>query len=79
MPGSPFLNVNRPRLDLNETGPSQGPDDAAVMGAHPLSLDTLLLGPEISRQELSEARGVLYGAGLGGLVWAVVLYIAQVV
>jgi hypothetical protein len=49
------------------------------MGAHPLSLDTLLLGPEISRQELSEARGVLYGAGLGGLVWAVVLYIAQVV
>ena len=73
------MNVNRPRLDLNETGPSQGQDNAAVMSAYPLSLDTPLLVPEISRQELSEARGVLYGAGLGGLVWAVVLYIAQVV
>jgi hypothetical protein len=49
------------------------------MSAYPLSLDTPLLVPEISRQELSEARGVLYGAGLGGLVWAVVLYIVQVV
>jgi hypothetical protein len=73
------LNVNRPRLDLNETGPGRGQDNPALMSAYPLNLDTPLLGPETSRQELSEARGVLYGAGLGGLVWAVVLYFLQVV
>ena len=73
------MSVNRPRLDVNETGPSRGQDNATVMSAYPLNLDTLLLGPEISRQELSEARGVLYGAGLGGLVWVVVLYVLQVI
>jgi hypothetical protein len=49
------------------------------MSTYPLNLDTPLLGPEISKQELSEARGVLCGAGLGGLVWAVALYVLQVI
>jgi hypothetical protein len=73
------LNVNRPRLDLDETEPSRGQDNAAVMSAYPLILDIPLVGPELSQQELSEARGVLYGVGLGGLVWAVALYVLQVI
>lgn len=49
------------------------------MSARLLILDFPLLGPEMSQHELSEARGVLYGAGLGGLVWAVLLYVLQVI
>ena len=73
------MSINRSRFDPDKTGSSPGRDNAAVMTAYPLSLDSPLLGSERSPQELSEARGVLSGAVLGGLVWAVVLYVLHVV
>jgi hypothetical protein len=79
MPGSPFLSVNRPRLDLDEAVPGLGQDNAVVMSGHPMILASPLFATEPARQELSEARGVLCGSVLGGLVWAIFLYVVQII
>jgi hypothetical protein len=41
----------------------------------PLPLDPPPLGSELLGHDLSEARGVLWGAGLGGVAWSVLLYL----
>jgi hypothetical protein len=38
-----------------------------------------LFATEPARQELSEARGVLCGSVLGGLAWAIFLYVVQII
>jgi hypothetical protein len=78
MPGSPFLTVNRPRLDLDESVPGLGQDNAVVMSGHPMILASPLFATEPARQELSEARGVLCGTALGALIWATLLYVVQI-
>ena len=76
MPGSPFLTVNRPQLDPGETPSGPGRDNARLMTAScPLPLDPPPLGSELLGHDLSEARGVLWGAGLGGVAWSVLLYL----
>ena len=57
----------------------RGQDNAAVMSGHPLILASPLLAAERAQQELSEARGVLCGTVLGGLVWATLLYVLRIV
>jgi len=42
-------------------------------------LASLLFATEPARQELSEARGVLCGTVLGGLAWATLLYVVQII
>jgi hypothetical protein len=79
MPGSPFLTFNRPRLDLDEAVPGLGQDNATVMSGHPMILASPLFATEPARHELSEARGVLCGTVLGGLVWATLLYVVQII
>ena len=77
MPGSPFLTANRPRLDPGETTAGLGRENARLMTAsYHLPLDLPLLDSELLRHDLSEARGILWGAGLGVVVWTGLLYLA---
>ncbi len=58
--------------------PGPGQDNAAVMSGHPMILASPLFAIEPARQELAEARGVLCGTVLGGLVWATLLYVVLI-
>ena len=49
------------------------------MSGHPMILASPLFATEPARHELSEARGVLCGTVLGGLAWATLLYVVQIV
>ena len=47
-----------------------------MTACYQLPLDLPLLGSELLRHDLSEARGILWGAGLGVVVWTGLLYLA---
>jgi hypothetical protein len=49
-----------------------------MMAHYQLPLDMAPLGSELLRHDLAEAHGVLWGAGLGGVIWTALVYLALV-
>lgn len=47
-----------------------------MTACYQLPLDLPLLDSELLRHDLSEARGILWGTGLGVVVWTGLLYLA---